>query len=65
MILIIAQREGKGIASGTSIILEGNPNPAPEDDLELRWTINTLYLGVIDSVIRNLTIWSQIIHAVS
>ena len=48
--LTAVQREGKAITSAVSIALGEDPNPAPEDDFDLRWSVNSLFIGSIDSV---------------
>ena len=48
--LTIVQREGKGVTSVVSIALGEDPNPSPEHDFDLRWSLNSLYLGSIDTV---------------
>jgi len=47
-------RQGKGVASAISIALEDDLNPSPEEDFDLRWSMNSLYIGSIDSSIAGL-----------
>ena len=46
------QRRGEAITSAVSIAFEEDPNLSPEDDFDLRWSLNAMYIGSIDSVSR-------------
>jgi len=61
--LTIVQREGKAVVSVASVALGEDLNPSPEDDFDLRWSLNTLYLGGIDSVSGNSPDHSPTTHA--
>ena len=44
------QREGNGVTSAVSIALGEDLNPSPEDAFDLRWSLNSMYIGSVDSV---------------
>ncbi|KAF9642748.1 cytochrome P450 [Thelephora ganbajun] len=47
-------RQGRAVASAVLISLGEDPKPSPEYDLDLRWSLNAMYLGSIDSSIAGL-----------